>query len=156
MVELVLEGTSGKAGRLDSDLFAMAVAALDDHGFGALHLADPPRVAETAFRSDLNTILLDHLGVDQAPDLLVVALDHAHAQRDADLVRGEAGARSVEHRLDQVVEQALDRRVDARDLLRLFAQDRMFEGEDRTDHGTRFYPRPDRTQPFRRPSANEP
>src|SRR5437868_8967028 len=156
MVELVLEGTSGKAGRLDSDLFAMAVAALDDHGFGALHLADPPRVAETAFWSDLNTILLDHLGVDQAPDLLVIAFDHAHAQRDADLVRGEAGARSVEHRLDQVVEQALDRRVDARDLLRLFAQDRRVEGEDRTDHGTRVSALAGRTERSRVADAHEP
>src|SRR5689334_14420249 len=91
-----------EAGRLDADLFAVPVASLDDDRLSALDLADPTGIAEAAFVSDLRTLSLDDLGIDEAPDLLVVAFDDAHAQRDADLVGCEAGARRVEHGLSQV------------------------------------------------------
>jgi len=60
--------------------------------------------------------------------------------------------RGVEHRLDEVVDQALDRRVDARHLLRLLAKRRVLKSEDGTDHEIDFTrdplkPNPTRTCP---------
>src|SRR5438093_1607275 len=101
---------------------------------GELHLAHPAWVAQAALVTDLDSFLLDNLGIDQAPDLLVVTLDDAHAQRHADLVGREPGPGGIEHGLGQIVEEALDGRVDTRDFLRLFAQDWLFEAEDRPDH----------------------
>jgi hypothetical protein len=148
VVQLVLEGPGREAGRLDANLLAVAVAPLDHHGLRALHLADPTRIAEAALVPRLAPFLLHHLGVHEAPDLLVVALDDAHAQRDPDLVGGQPGPRSVEHGLGEVIQQALDGRVHARNLLRLFTQDWMLEVEDLTDHRGRFYPRGAKTQPL--------
>src|SRR5260221_12907994 len=48
MVELVLVGAGREAGRLDADLLAVAVAALDRHVLVAGHLAHPARVAEAS------------------------------------------------------------------------------------------------------------
>src|SRR5712692_1292572 len=138
VIQLVLKSAGGEPGGLDAHLFAMAVASLDHDTLRPLDLADPSRLAQAAFVADLRTLFLDHLWIDQAPDLLVVALDHADAQRYADLVRCQAGARGVEHGFRQVVEQALDGRVDTRDFLRLFTQDGMFEGENRPNHERDF------------------
>src|SRR5439155_8373461 len=134
VVQLVLERTSSEAVRLDANLFAMAVAAFDDHYLRSLHLAHPTRVAQAALVTDLDSFLLHNLRIHQAPDLFVVALDDADAQRDADLVGREPGPGGIEHGLGQIVEEALDGRVDTRDFFRLFAQDWLFEAEDRPDH----------------------
>src|SRR5205807_8856229 len=127
-------GASREAGWLDADLLAVPVAALDDHGLGALHLAHPSRIAQASLVTDLSAILLHDLRIDQAPDLLVVALDDTHTQGHADLVGCEPGARRLQHGLGQVVEETLNGGVHARDFLRLFAEHGIFKGEDRPAH----------------------
>jgi len=82
--------------------------------------------------------VLHELGIDQAPDLVVVPLDHAHPQPHTDLRRRKAGTRRIEHRLHEVVDETLDRRIDARDLLRLLAKRGVLKSEDGTDHEIDF------------------
>src|SRR5579864_83509 len=122
VVDLVLERASGEAGRLDAHFLPAPVAPFHDHRLVARNLADPARIAQTALVADLDAVALDDLRVGQRPDLVLIALHDADAQRHADLRRGETGARRREHGLREVVHQALDGRVDARDPLRLLAK----------------------------------
>ena len=112
----------------------MAVAALHHNDLGPLHLTHPARVAQTALVAGLDAFLLDDLRIDEAPDLLVVAFDDADPQRHADLVGRQPGARSIEHGLGQIIQEALDGRVDARDFLRFLAKDWIFKGENWPNH----------------------
>src|SRR5216683_1781505 len=133
MIELMLEGARGERARLDAHLLAPAVATFHDHRLVARHLADPSWVAQAAFVSDLHAVVLDDLRIHERPDLVVVALDNANAQRHSNLRRCQAGSRRREHRLHQVVDQTLDGRVDARHLLRLLAKHGLIKVQDRSD-----------------------
>src|SRR5216683_1247086 len=133
MIELMLEGARGERARLDAHLLAPAVATFHDHRLVARHLADPSWVAQAAFVSDLHAVVLDDFRIHERPDLVVVALDNANAQRHSNLRRCQAGAGRREHRLHQVVDQTLDGRVDARHLLRLLAKHGLIKVQDRSD-----------------------
>ena len=129
----MLERARGEPARFDADFLAAPAPAFDHHRLVARHLAHPARVAEAPLVPDLHAVVLDDLGVDERPDLVVVTFHHAHTQRDSDLWRGQAGARRGQHRLDEVVDQPLYGRVDTSHSLRFFAQDGLIEVEDGSD-----------------------
>jgi len=131
VVELVLKGARGEARRLDAHLFAMPVESFHDDSLVALDLADPARLAQAALISHLASLGLDDHRVDQAPDLVLVALHDADAERYTDLVRRQAGPGRFEHGFREVVKEPLDGHVNARDFLRFLAQDGMFESQNR-------------------------
>src|SRR5712672_665115 len=93
VVELVLKGARGEARGLDAHLFTVPVETLDDHRLIPLDLADPARLAQATLVPDLAPGGLDDHRVDEPPDLVLIALDHADAERHADLVRRQARAR---------------------------------------------------------------
>src|SRR5260370_11803644 len=139
----MLESARRKAARLDPHFLAATISALDHDRLVTRHLTHPYGIRETALVADLNAVVLDDLRVDQAPDLVFVTLDHAHAQRHTDLVGCQAGAGSVEHGFSEVVDEELNRGVDARHLLRLFAKHGGFEGQYRPEtHESDFTPPP--------------
>src|SRR5258708_32695262 len=136
----MLKSARGETGGLDAHLFAVAVQALDPDCLITLHLANPARFAQAALVADLGPRGLHDSRIDQPPDLVFVALHDTNAQRHADLVRRQAGARSVQHRLGKIVEQLLDRRVDARNFPRLFAKHGLIEVQDGSDGHGRVLP----------------
>src|SRR5207247_7330523 len=68
-------------------------------------------------------------GLVRVPRVRCPHLDDAHLQGHADLVRGEPGAVRGAHRLDQIVDQPLDR-GDVVDGGRDFAQHRVTDAHD--------------------------
>src|SRR4029077_9592824 len=90
--------------------------------------------AQASFVADLGAGRLDDHRVDQAPDLVLIALHHTYAHGHSNLVRGQPRAGRVEHGLGEVVDQLLDGRVYAWNLPRLLAQNRVLDSQDWPDH----------------------
>jgi hypothetical protein len=104
---------------------------LDPHGSFDLGPVSGDR--EASLRADLLLLrVLEDFGVHECIELFFHFND-GDSERDADLWSREADTRCGTHRLDEVVDQLLDRAIDLSDLLRLPAQHRIFETADRAE-----------------------
>ena len=118
MIHLVLKRPRQQAGAFDLDAARRGDRALDDRARRPHDGGVESRHAQAALFFELHALALDELGIDDDDRARRVAaereIDDEDPQRDADLRRRQPDARRGIHRLDHVVDEAIDLGRDGR------------------------------------------
>jgi hypothetical protein len=126
MIDLVLHRAGKELFSFNLEPLAFDVLRTYLDPGGALYLLANLGEAETALLFDLLTLTLDDLGVDEHDLLFRVLLeadvDDSEALRDTDLRCGKADALRGVHRLEHLIDEPLQLRVEDSDRLAGFGQ----------------------------------
>ena len=137
MVGLVLEAPGEDLGALDGHRLAVHVEPRRDRAGGAADVLLQPGKGQAALGAVLAVLGELQHRVDQMAEL-AVDVPGEHPQPDADLGRGEPGARCVDHRVGQVGDELAQLAVEVDDLDRGGAQDGVTEQSDVLDRHGRY------------------
>src|SRR5581483_4065058 len=130
MIDFVLEQTRKPAFGRDTNGLAAHILPLDQHFAGPTDiLAHIARDAQTALGPQLFPLGLDDLWIEYC-NLVIFILGDEKADGEGDLRRSKANALRLVHRLEHVVNESLQRWIEAMNLFRLLAQYRVFCGDD--------------------------
>jgi hypothetical protein len=126
MVDFMFEGLCEQViGRRYANLTTVLITSLDLHRDPPLHVTLQARHGQTSFLNRTFTLLLDDLRINERDDVLTRDLYHRNPKRHPDLRRGKSHPVRCPHRIDHVINQTKNRRIDENDLLCLLTQNRI-------------------------------
>src|SRR4029453_9300919 len=138
MIHLVLERSCEEAGRVVLFLSSLSSQPLDDGTSGAYHRCVESRDAQTALFFQLHSVAFDELRIDEHQQSRRVApgrhVDDEDARGNTDLRRGQADAGGRVHRVDHVIDGALNLECDRVDRCRWLVEETVAVLEDGSDH----------------------
>src|SRR6185437_4182556 len=124
MVDLVLQTPREQVVGVHLERFPVAILRPDDHAHRALDVSVNVGNRQAAFFAFLLAFGVDDLGIDH-DERILVDVDHGQAFGASHLRRRETDALGGVHRLEHVVDQALELRCDLLHRHRLLSQDRL-------------------------------
>ena len=136
MISLVLDRSSQELRAFDHHGFAMLVPTLGDHAQGSGSVKSETREGKTPLRSVLTLLRQIQARVNEVADNAVDKIGE-HAQAHTDLRGGQAGSRSVEHGVGEVLDELAQLPVEVDDRNRRSPQNGIAEQAnvlDRHEH----------------------